>query len=131
MRRLHRVAWGAGLAAAALLVAGCGYGGVANSAQHPDTGNGQQLFTANCAACHTLAAAGTTGTIGPNLDTAPSSDAKADKMPLPAFVHQSIVDPNAYIAKGYQPNIMPSTFGSLPKSQLNALVTFRVGGQAK
>jgi cbb3-type cytochrome c oxidase subunit III len=59
---------GAGLVAAALLGAGCGTGGVAKGAQRPDLNNGQQLFTQNCAACHTLAAAGTNGTIGPNLD---------------------------------------------------------------
>ncbi len=71
MRRTGRV-WvsGAGLAAAALLAAGCGVGGVASGAQRPDTQNGQQLFTQKCAACHTLAAAGTNGTIGPNLDNA-------------------------------------------------------------
>jgi cbb3-type cytochrome c oxidase subunit III len=61
-------ALGAGLVAAALLGAGCGTGGVAKGAQRPDLNNGQQLFTQNCAACHTLAAAGTNGTIGPNLD---------------------------------------------------------------
>jgi cbb3-type cytochrome c oxidase subunit III len=61
---------GAGLTAAALLAAGCGTGGVASAAQHPDPQNGQKLFTQHCAACHTLAAAGTTGTIGPNLDNA-------------------------------------------------------------
>ncbi len=71
MRRTGRV-WvsGAGLAAAALLAAGCGgAGGVAKSAG-ADTQNGQQLFTAKCAGCHTLAAAGAGGTIGPNLDNA-------------------------------------------------------------
>jgi mono/diheme cytochrome c family protein len=61
---------GAGLAAAALLAAGCGTGGVASAAQRPDLQNGQQLFTASCASCHTLQAAGATGTIGPNLDNA-------------------------------------------------------------
>jgi cbb3-type cytochrome c oxidase subunit III len=70
------VAWGTGLAAAALLVAGCGYGGVASGAQRPDTQNGQQLFTQKCAACHTLSAAGTSGTIGPNLDNAFAADRK-------------------------------------------------------
>ena len=30
--------------------------------------NGKAIFTANCGTCHTLADAGTTGTIGPNLD---------------------------------------------------------------
>jgi len=31
-------------------------------------GSGKSIFTANCATCHTLAAAGATGTVGPNLD---------------------------------------------------------------
>jgi len=30
--------------------------------------DGGGLFKVNCGGCHTLAAAGTTGTIGPNLD---------------------------------------------------------------
>jgi mono/diheme cytochrome c family protein len=30
--------------------------------------DGNQVFTSNCGSCHTLAAAGTTGQIGPNLD---------------------------------------------------------------
>jgi cbb3-type cytochrome c oxidase subunit III len=61
---------GAGLAAAALLAAGCGTGGVASGGQRPDTQSGQTLFTAKCGACHTLSAAGTSGTIGPDLDNA-------------------------------------------------------------
>jgi mono/diheme cytochrome c family protein len=62
--------------AAALLMAGCGTGGIASSAQRPDTHNGQTLFTSSCGACHTLAAAGTSGTIGPNLDNAFAADVK-------------------------------------------------------
>jgi mono/diheme cytochrome c family protein len=31
--------------------------------------DGQELFAINCGACHTLAAAGTDGVVGPNLDT--------------------------------------------------------------
>jgi cbb3-type cytochrome c oxidase subunit III len=54
--------------AAALLAAGCGTGGLAP--KQADTQSGQKLFTQNCAACHTLAAANATGTIGPNLDAA-------------------------------------------------------------
>ena len=30
--------------------------------------NGKDIFTANCGSCHTLADAGTSGTVGPNLD---------------------------------------------------------------
>jgi mono/diheme cytochrome c family protein len=69
LKRPYRVgALGAGLVAAALLAAGCGTGGVASAGERPDTQSGQQLFTANCGSCHTLSAAGTSGTIGPNLD---------------------------------------------------------------
>ena len=75
MKRPYRVvALGAGLVAAALLVAGCGTGGVASAGQRPDTQAGKQLFTQNCGSCHTLSAAGTSGTIGPNLDNAFAAD---------------------------------------------------------
>jgi mono/diheme cytochrome c family protein len=39
-----------------------------------DTSKGKQLFNEKCASCHTLADAKSTGTIGPNLDDAFSSD---------------------------------------------------------
>ena len=75
MNRKYRVgALGAGLAAAALLAAGCGTGGVASAGQRADTQSGQQLFTQSCGSCHTLSAAGTSGTIGPNLDNAFAAD---------------------------------------------------------
>jgi cbb3-type cytochrome c oxidase subunit III len=51
-----------------LLLAGCGTGGKASG--HADVANGQKLFSAKCSGCHTLAAAGSTGTVGPNLDDA-------------------------------------------------------------
>jgi cbb3-type cytochrome c oxidase subunit III len=77
LKRPYRVgASGAGLVTAALLVAGCGYGGVASAGQRPDPHAGQQLFTTNCGSCHTLSAAGTSGTIGPNLDNAFASAVK-------------------------------------------------------
>jgi cbb3-type cytochrome c oxidase subunit III len=55
--------------AVALLLAGCGTGGKAES-KGADVQTGQKLFTQSCGGCHTLAAAGTSGTIGPNLDDA-------------------------------------------------------------
>jgi mono/diheme cytochrome c family protein len=60
--------------ATALLVAGCGTGGVASAGGPPDTQNGQVLFKSSCGSCHTLAAAGTPGTIGPDLDNAFAAD---------------------------------------------------------
>ena len=55
--------------AVALLLAGCGTGGKAET-HGTDVANGQKLFSSTCGSCHTLAAAGTSGTIGPNLDDA-------------------------------------------------------------
>jgi mono/diheme cytochrome c family protein len=75
LKRTYRVAaLGAGLVAAALLVAGCGTGGSAEAAQRPDLQNGETLFKSACAACHTLSAAGTNGTVGPDLDNAFAGD---------------------------------------------------------
>jgi cbb3-type cytochrome c oxidase subunit III len=62
------------LIGAALLLAGCGTGGKASGSG--DQTNGQKLFTGKgqCAGCHTLAAAGSQGTTGPNLDDAFRAD---------------------------------------------------------
>ena len=50
-------------------------------------------------------------------------------MDLSAFVKESIVNPNAYIAKGFPKGVMPSNFGqALSSKQLNDLVAFIVSG---
>jgi mono/diheme cytochrome c family protein len=53
----------------AVALSGCGGTGVASPAS-VDLAKGKQLFVSNCGSCHTLADAGTAGTIGPNLDDA-------------------------------------------------------------
>lgn len=86
------------------------------------TAMGRSVFTGSggCGACHTLAAAGTTGQVGPNLDRF-LRGAKHTQ----AFIRQSIVAPNAYIEGGFGANIMPGNFStSLTKDEINALVTF-------
>jgi cytochrome c551/c552 len=83
------------------------------------------FISAGCGACHTFKAAGTSGKVGPDLDTAPEADAKKANMPLAAFVKQSIVDPNAYIAPGFSKGIMPGNFSStLGTAKIDALVAF-------
>jgi cbb3-type cytochrome c oxidase subunit III len=57
------------LLGALLLLAGCGTGGKAPSAGG-DQANGAKLFKSTCGGCHVLAAAGSQGTTGPNLDDA-------------------------------------------------------------
>jgi cytochrome c oxidase subunit 2 len=91
-------------------------GGGTGGAPAPD---GKQVFTASgCGACHALADAGTSGGVGPDLDKV-----LADKDA--AFIKQSIVDPNAQIAPGFSPNVMPPNFGqTLQPAELDALVKY-------
>ena len=49
-------------------VAGCGGSDEDSSSPPASAGGGEQLFKDNCSACHTLAAAGASGKVGPNLD---------------------------------------------------------------
>jgi mono/diheme cytochrome c family protein len=96
------------------------YAGVPGAA--PPTvpgGPGAQVFTNNgCGGCHTLSAANSGGTTGPDLDQVlPGQSA--------AMIHQSIVDPNAKLAKGYPANVMPSTYEtSLSPKELKDLVAY-------
>ena len=62
-----------------------------------------------------------------NLDNL-AADAEAAGEPVADYVRQSIVDPNAVIAQGYQPGVMPETFGdTLKPDELDALVAYLSG----
>jgi len=96
-------------------------------------GPGAQVFANNgCGGCHTLAAAGSGGVTGPNLDEflAPDDDAAA--------IEEMVVDPNAEVVKGYPPNVMPQNYGQmLSAKELEDLVQYLIestpagGGSAK
>ena len=80
--------------------------------------DGAQVFeTQGCGSCHTLAAAGSSGQTGPDLD-----GALADRDP--AYIEESIVDPAAVVAEGYPPNVMPDTYDDLPPEEIDALVKY-------
>ena len=85
------------------------------------TVDGAQVFVdAGCSGCHTLAAAGSTAQTGPDLD------AVLKKMSA-AEIKTDITDPNATIAKGYPPNVMPQDFGTrLSPEELDAVVQYLV-----
>jgi cytochrome c oxidase subunit II len=86
------------------------------------------LFVSNgCNGCHAFKLAGANGTVGPDLDKLAEEARRAGK-PLEEFIRESIVNPNAYVEPGYPKGVMPATFGSLPKAQLDALVTYLAGG---
>jgi cytochrome c551/c552 len=97
-----------------------------------DATAGKALFASNgCGSCHTLAAAGATGTIGPDLGKVVAGDATKDHMPIGAFIQQSISDPAAFTASGGPwATAMPTTFGSsLSSSQIADLVALIESGQ--
>lgn len=108
------------------------YAGVPGAAPPKVAGGaGAQVFANNgCGGCHALAAAGSGGVTGPNLDEVlPGQSA--------AMVEESIVEPNAKIAKGYPANVMPANFGeTLTPEELEDLVEYLVestsqGGKGK
>jgi mono/diheme cytochrome c family protein len=86
-----------------------------------------EFFATNCGGCHTLGAAGTTGTIGPNLDEVLSGQS-ADQ------ISQSITDPEAQPSPGFPTGVMPANYGeTLDPKELQQLVEFlmqSVGGGA-
>lgn len=93
-------------------------------------GPGAQVFANNgCGGCHTFKAAGSGGVTGPNLDEVLPGQSEA-------MIHESIVNPNKEIAKGYPPNVMPQTFEqTLSEIEIENLVEYlaesTAGGKAK
>ncbi len=94
---------------------------------------GKTVFTgtAGCSGCHTLAAAGSTGTVGPDLDTRLKADCatpasqKARGASLQQCIQTAITDPYKYLPSGYSAGIMPSNFSQrLSSDQIQALVSF-------
>jgi mono/diheme cytochrome c family protein len=89
---------------------------------------GEQIFTAaGCAACHTLSKANANGTVGPNLDDLAQA-AREQGGPPEEYVRESLIDPDAVTAEGFQSGVMPSYEGRLDDEQLQALVEYLLEG---
>jgi cbb3-type cytochrome c oxidase subunit III len=74
----------------------CGTGGLASG--RGDQDNGRKLFQSKCGGCHTLAAAGTQGTVGPNLDDS-FAQARAEgfeETAIREIVHEQIKYPGQF-----------------------------------
>ena len=93
-----------------------------------------QIFAkGQCVACHTIPGiAGATGTIGPKLvegTNAPlrikDKDYKGKAKSVPDYIMESIVEPSAYVVKGFPDNTMPKVFGQkLSAGALKKLVDY-------
>ncbi|MFN8222809.1 MAG: cytochrome c oxidase subunit II [Gaiellales bacterium] len=90
--------------------------------------SGQAIFASNgCGGCHAFKPAGSDGAVGPALD-ALTEQAEAAGATPEDFVREAIVDPNKVLADGYQPDVMPGSFGeTLKPEQIDALVKYLLG----
>jgi cytochrome c551/c552 len=123
-----RHALGAGLAAAALAFAVVALGvgiqsgsrdedrAAAAAAAHSEHESGRAVFARmGCGSCHTLAAAGAMGQIGPNLDARLARHTRASLM---ARITAPPSDPEGF-------SMMPTNFASrMDARELDALVRF-------
>lgn len=72
-----------------------------------------------CAACHVMA--GTGGQLGPDLS---EIGATRDR----AYLRRAILEPNAEVAEGFPPNLMPGTYGQqMYASELEMIVNHLAG----
>lgn len=83
--------------------------------------DGRTLFTEaqpSCASCHTLADAGSSSPIGPNLDDSlEGRDAE--------YIRRGIVEPSADIPSGFEAGIMPPNYDeTLQPEEIDALVEY-------
>jgi cytochrome c oxidase subunit 2 len=97
---------------------------------------GKVVFTGpgGCGTCHTLAAAGTSGTVGPNLTQRLKSDCADPKSmavrgkTLTKCITTAIEHPYAYLPSGYSAGVMPNNFSqTLSSTQIQNLVNFLSG----
>jgi mono/diheme cytochrome c family protein len=96
------------------------------AAGSPSVRRGRELFASEgCDRCHSIAAIGADGMLGPRLDTL---DQDADD------ILESIVDPRDKITDGYPEQLMPADFAKrLDRAELQALADFVTtvsGGEA-
>ena len=89
-------------------------------------GPGAQVFANNgCGGCHTLAAAKSSGNVGPNLDEVLPGQSEE-------MIKESVVNPEAEIAKGYPAGVMPQNFEQeIPAAELEALVKYLTESTSK
>jgi mono/diheme cytochrome c family protein len=105
----------AAAAVLALLAAGCGGSSSSGGGSSGGSSAGAKVFaTAGCKTCHTLKAAGASGTVGPNLDQLKPSEALVSKQ----------------VNTGG--GVMPSFKGKLTPAQIKAVAQYvsSVAGQS-
>ena len=109
-----------------------GTGATGGSSSAPTSSSGRTRSPPPAAAAATRSSRpAPTRRSGPT-STIVAADAQKAGEPVADYVRQSIVDPNAVVAAGYQPGVMPPNFGdTLSPEELDALVAYLSGKEAK
>jgi len=83
-----------------------------------------------CGGCHTIEGL-SAGIVGPNLSQVGAvAGTRVPDQSAEDYLRESILNPNAHVVEGFQPNIMPQNFGELiSPEQLSDLVAFLLAQQ--
>lgn len=78
-----------------------------------------------CGGCHALGSL-SAGVVGPNLTQIGTlAGERVEGLSPEGYLRESILNPNAYIVEGFQPDIMPKNFGEILKpEQIDDLIAF-------
>ena len=90
-----------------------------------DPATGEQLTVSNgCIACHSLQKDQVL--VGPSWYSVGATAAtRVEGESAPAYLYQSITDPNAHIVEGFQPNLMPQIYkDTLTPAQLADIIAY-------
>lgn len=129
------------LVVALLLTACCGsQPAPASNAPAGSADNGKALFAKavigsglpGCATCHSLEKGKTL--VGPSMagiataaeKTIKEADYKGTAKTAADYLRESIVNPDAYVAKGFTKGIMVKDFGKLPEQEIADLVAYLI-----
>jgi cytochrome c2 len=117
------------LAVALALLAACGAGAAGDAARGKKLFDGETPIAAGkmptCIGCHPVEPGKQTGA-GPNLSNIGNRAGTTVKdMSAQDYLRQSIVDPDAYLAGGYQEGIHPKGYGDvLTQQQIDDLIAY-------
>lgn len=92
--------------------------------------NAEEAFNKfGCVTCHMVPGIAEGGDMGPDLTKlAKSAGTKKPGMSGEMYIIESIANPNAYVAKGFEPDMMPGDLGNtITMSEMNMIVNALLG----
>ena len=84
------------------------------------------LGKGTCSGCHKIDGTSAAGAVGPELTkVGTNAETRIPGKSAQDYIHESIVNPSAYVVPGYNDGIMPKTFGQLlTADEINDVVAY-------